>query len=79
MAPAMEARILFFFFFFKIYLLFIYFWLHWVLVAARRLFVVVCGLLSSCGAQAPGCVGSVVCSMQALVEAHELSSCGTQA
>ena len=44
------------FFFFKIYLLFIYFiyfWLHLVLVVAHR-------LLSSCGVQAPGCMGSVV-------------------
>ena len=52
--------------------------------------VVTCGFsLSSCGAQAPGCVGSVVlasgsrahglCSLQhtgSLVEARELSSCG---
>ena len=54
-------------------------------VAVRRLFVVVCGLLSSCGvrvfsplvvARAPEGVGSVVCSMWALVEARELSSCG---
>ena len=43
------------------------------------LLVVVCGFfLSSCGAQAPGHVGSVVCSMQALAEACKLSSCGVQ-
>ena len=56
---------------------------------ARGLFVVVCGLLSSCGVwvfsslvvalQAPECVGSVVCGTQALVEVRELSSCGKQA
>ena len=53
---------LFFFeivFFKKIYL-FIYFWLHQVLVVARRPFVAVCRLLSSCGAQAPKRAGSVV-------------------
>ena len=38
---------------FLIIYLFIYFWPHRVLAAARR-------LLSSCDAQAPGCVGSVV-------------------
>ena len=41
---------------------------------------VVCGFsLSSCGVQATGRVGSVVCSTWALVEACELSSCGTRA
>ena len=58
------------FFFFKIYYLFIYFiiyfWLHRVLVAARGLFVAARGLLSSCGVQAPGCAGSVVCGTRAL-------------
>ena len=35
--------------------------------------VVACGFsLSSCGPQAPGYMGSVVCGTQALVEAHEL-------
>ena len=33
-------------------------------------------LFSSCGAQAPEHMGSVVCSTWALVEAYELSSCG---
>ena len=37
------------------------------------------GLLSSCGVQAPGHVGSVVCGTRALVEARELRSCGTRA
>ena len=32
--------------FFKLFILFIYFWLHWVFVAAHRLsLVAVCGLL----------------------------------
>ena len=88
-----------------------FFWLRWVLVAARGIFVeawgifllqctgsslrhagfslvVACGFsLSSCGAQAPGHVGSVVCGTQALslscvssvVVAHGLScpaACG---
>ena len=35
--------------------------------------------LSSCGTQAPGHVGSVVCGMRALVEVCELSSCGARA
>ena len=56
---------------------------------ACGLFVVVSGLLSTCGvwvflfsssgAQAPGHVGSVVCGTRALVKARELSSCGAQA
>ena len=67
-----------------IYLIHLFFLLHRVLVAARGIFVVVCGLLSSCGAQAPGCVGFVVvaCGFQStwpLVEVHELRSCGTWA
>ena len=35
-------------------------------IAARRLFVAAHGLLSSCGTQAAGCVGSVVCRPQPL-------------
>ena len=35
--------------------------------------------LSSCGTQAPECMGSVVCGTRALVEARELSSCGVLA
>ena len=42
------------------------FWLHQVLVASYGLFILVYGLLSSCGMQAPECVGS-------LVVAHGLS------
>ena len=42
--------------------------------------VVACGFsLSSCGAQAPGHVGSVVRGVWALVEARELRNCGTRA
>ena len=37
------------------------------------LFVVVHGLLSSCGMQVPEPMGSVVCGMQALAEARKLS------
>ena len=58
-------------------------------VATRGVFVAAHGLLSSgmrvfflfssCGAPAPGRVGSVVCGTQALVEVRELSSCGKQA
>ena len=68
-----------FFFFFNIYLfsLFIwvfwfvfYFWLRWVFVVACQL-LSSCGLrvfsLSSCGTQAPGRVGSVVCGMRTLL------------
>ena len=44
-----------FFFFLKMYLFilfyFIYFWLHWVLVAAHRIFVEACGIFC-CGARA---------------------------
>ena len=52
---------------------------HGLFIVVRGLFVVVCGLLSSCSVQVPEHVGSVVCSTRALVEARELSSCGTQA
>ena len=48
-------------------------------VVAHRLFVVVRRLLSSCGAWAPGRVGSVVCGMRAVIEVCELSSCGALA
>ena len=59
-----------------IFIFFYFFWLRWVLVAAYGMFhcgagsslwrmgfslVVACGFsLSSCGAWAPGCMGSVV-------------------
>ena len=39
--------------------LFIYFWLHWVLVAACGSSIAVHRLFSSCGRQAPECMGSV--------------------
>ena len=45
-----------FFFFFTIYL---FIWLHWVLAAAHRIFVLAHGL-PSCGSWAPECKGSVV-------------------
>ena len=70
---------LFLSFIYYLFMYFIYFfWPRWVLVAACGLFVTVCGLLSSCGmrffffslsscgVQAPGCVGSVVCGTQPL-------------
>ena len=47
--------------FFNIYLL-ICFWLCWVLVVACRIFTAVCEHLSSYGAQAPECMGSVLAS-----------------
>ena len=57
--------------FFLNFIYFIYFWLHWVLVAAcgifveaRGIFVVVHRLLSSCGTQAPGYMGSVVVALR---------------
>ena len=40
--------------------LFVFIWQHQVLVAALGIFLVVRGLLSSCGMRAPKCVGSVV-------------------
>ena len=55
------------------FLNFIYFWLHWVFIAACRLsLVVVSGGFSCCRARALGARASVVA-------AHGLSSCGTQA
>ena len=51
-----------------------------IVVHAGFSLVVACRFsLSSCGAHAPGCAGSVVCGTQALVEAGELSSCWTWA
>ena len=46
---------------FNLFLIFIYFWLHRVLVMACEIFDAVCRLLSSCRSRAPECVGSVVC------------------
>ena len=47
------------YYFLNIYLL-IYFWLCWVFAVACRIFTAVCELLSSYGARAPECVGSVI-------------------
>ena len=38
-------------------LVFIYFWLHWVLVVARGVFIAAHGLLSSCGVWTPEHMG----------------------
>ena len=79
-----------FFFFVNLFILFIYFWLCWVFVAARRFSLVGesgatlrcgerashCGGFSHCGAWALGVRSSVVAA-RALE--HRLSSCGTQA
>ena len=46
---------------------------------ACRLFIAAHGLLSSCGAQAPGHMGSSLRHVGSLVEAHGLSSCGARA
>ena len=69
--------------------LFIYFWSHWIFVAALRGGAQAShyGGFSSCRAQAPGTQGSVVavyglssCRLQALVVLeHRLSSWGTWA
>ena len=73
--------------FFKInlFLLFIYFWLCWVLVAARGLSLIDArGATLRCGARASHC-GGFCCGARALgvrasvVVAHGLSSCGTWA
>ena len=64
---------LFFLIFIFIYLFSLFFWLRQVFVAAH-------GLLSICGAWAPGRVGSVVCgTVGSLVEVCELNSCGAWA
>ena len=46
--------------------IYLFIWLRRVLVAAHWMFVAAHRLLSSCGAWAPECVGSVVCSTRAL-------------
>ena len=73
----------FFFFFIN---LFIYFWLHWVFVAACRLsLVAVSGATLHCGAQGSHCGGFSCCGAWAtgvwasVVVACRLSSCGSQA
>ena len=67
--------------FFKINL-FIYFWLHWVFVAAYELSILaVSGATLHCGAQASYCGGFSCCGARALgvrgfsSVAHSLSSC----
>ena len=40
-----------------------------------RPFIAVCRLLSDCVVQAPQCSGSVVCGVQALVDAPGFNSC----
>ena len=64
----------------------IYFWLHWVFVAAHRLsLVVVRGATLRCGVWASHCGGFFCCGARALgtqasvVVSHGLSSCGAQA
>ena len=66
--------------------LFIYFWLHWVLVAACRLSLVVANVATlHCGAWASHCSGFSCCRAWALgmrtsvVVARGLSSCGSRA
>ena len=71
--------VIFLFFFLKNkFILFIYFWLRWVFVAARGLSrVVVSGGYSSCGAQASHCGGF---SLRSMGSRHVgFHSCGTQA
>ena len=67
-------------------MLFIYFWLHWVFVAARGLSLVMArGATLRCGVQASHCDGFSCCGARALgaqasvVVAHGLSSCGLRA
>ena len=55
-----DIRVTHFLFLFKNLFIYLFTWLHQVLVAACGLFVAACGLLSSCGTQAPEHVGSVV-------------------
>ena len=76
----------FFFFFKKTFILFIYFWLRWVLVAVcgLSLFVASGGAPLSCGALASHCGGFFCCATRALgvwasvAVAHRLCSCGSQ-
>ena len=68
-------EVAFFFFYYYYFFFLIYFCLHWVLVAGSslrhvgsfvavcRLFVVVCGLLSSCGVRVSSSL-AVVCRLQ---------------
>ena len=66
--------------------LFIYFWLHWVFAAVRKLSLVAeWGLTLCCGVRASHCGGFSSCRAQALGErasvvvACGLSSCGSRA
>ena len=61
------------FFFNKFIYLLIYFWLRWVLVAAR-------GLLSSCGERGPpfAVVRGPLIAVASLVEEHRLQVCRLQ-
>ena len=66
--------------------LFIYFWLHWVSVAARGLSLVAAsGAILRCGARASHCSGFSCCGAWALgtqasvVVVRGLSSCGSRA
>ena len=57
-------------------LLFIYFWLHQVLVAAHGIFIETCGIFC-CGTQASLQLWRA--GFLSLVQAHKLSSCGARA
>ena len=64
-----SAYILYFneFFFFNKFILFFYFWLPWVFIAAHRLSLVeVSGGYSRCGARASHCCGFFCCGAWAL-------------
>ena len=75
--------------FFKInlFILFIYFWLCWVFIAAHRLYLWLqrAGVTLCCGVRASHCSGFSCCGAWALgarasvVVAHGLSSCGSRA
>ena len=73
-------------FFFKFISLSIYFWLHWVFVAARGLSLVAeSGATLCCSARASHCGGFSCCGTRAVgmqasvVVSRGLSSCGSQA
>ena len=61
-----------------LFLKYLFIWLCWVLVVAHGIFVVACGLLSSCGLRAQEHVGSVW-SEGSVVAGCGLSSCSTRA
>ena len=75
-----------FLFVFNTFIYFIYFWLHWVFVAAHGfLYLRGAGAALSCGARASHCGGFSCCGARALgtwasvVVALRLSSCGLRA